>query len=278
MTMPATPLSSPPADARLAPLLTSYGNVVGLACGDCPGDCCVSPTLTAPEFVHMMRQALLRFGESQLLALLSAPTREHLAYPGNHHCRFQDSSSGRCINYEGRGLACRLHGHEVLRQFHIPDMEYCARLPAPDRPFPKEEVEGMIDAIQQVRESFGCDYSAPYFLTALNLECWLDLYFHLELTRERPTLAPLGEMLRREVLLPQPAILRDWTTLRGKLNAIDRLTELLDAGDALAIEAQLLSLLNDYPSVGSLFLAEGNEMLKFVQERIADLLEEQGAS
>lgn len=248
----------------------AYASVPGIDCSGCVGDCCVSPTLTAPEFVRMMHYAHQHFGE-KLAEILAQPSREHLLFADNAFCRFQ-LSNGMCGNYEGRALACRLHGHEAMREFASAGTEFCMKKPGGNHAMQSAKVESAIENIREALSLAGISYSTPYFLLSLNLECWLDFAYHPEWVANRPSLESTREYLDRYLDLPilSPAPLH--TTLSGKLNAIDRLFEVIENGTSDEFSHIIHELLNDYPSCGSYYLEEAKALEQMNMQNPDDLL------
>lgn len=240
----------------------AYASVPSLDCAGCVGDCCVSPTMTAPEFVRMMHFAKENFGE-QLANILSKPSREHLLYADNAFCRFQ-AANGMCANYQGRALACRLHGHEAMRNFASAGTEFCVKSPAGNHAMQAEQVEEAIEAIREALELSGITYSTPYFLLSLNLECWLDFAYHPEWSSNRPSLFPLRKYLDEHLELPALFPIPTHTTLLGKLNCIDKLFAAIESGESELFLQLVHELENDFPSCGSYFIEEAKAMEQMV--------------
>jgi Fe-S-cluster containining protein len=254
-----------PNKAFYAKLQQTYESLPSLDCGNCSGDCCVSPTMTAPEFVLMMQAACQLFTEQEFIAWLKKPVLEHLNYPGNHHCRFQDTDSGRCKVYPGRAMACRLFGHEALRHFENADMEFCAKEPGNRFALSKDHLENIFETIQTIHHNCDLYYGEPYFLMSLHLDAWIDFYYAPNLVTNRPSLASLRHFLDTELHLP-PINHSGHTTLPGKLKTIDLLFHYINHGDKTQCLETLESLLNDFPSVGSYYHDEAKQILQMLQK------------
>lgn len=248
----------------------AYASVPGLNCADCVGDCCVSPTMTAPEFVRMMHYAQIHFGD-KLAGILSQPSREHLLYADNAFCRFQ-AQGGMCANYEGRALACRLHGHEAMRNFAAAGTEFCARSPAGNHAMPPQQVEHAIESIREVLALADIPYTSPYFLLSLNLECWLDFAYHAEWCDGRPSLLPTRTYLDRYLELPPLSPAPQHTTLHGKLKAIDKLFAAIESGDAEEFATHIRELQTDFPSCGSYYLEEAKALEEMAFQQTCESL------
>jgi len=240
---------------------SAYQAVPSIDCSGCSGDCCVSPTMTAPEFVRMMHWARITFGLERLIQILESPGREHLIYADNSFCRFQDQS-GLCTSYQGRALACRLHGHEAMRSFASAGTEFCNKNPAGNHAMTPDQVEPLVENIRETLDLAGISYSPPYFLLSLNLECWLDFIYHPELSQNRPTLGPTWSYLNGFVDLPILQQTPTHTTLRGKLNAIDHLFSAIESENGDTVNRILQELKDDYPSCASYYQEEAVAMMQ----------------
>ncbi|HSQ41066.1 MAG TPA: YkgJ family cysteine cluster protein [Fibrobacteraceae bacterium] len=254
-------------ESRIEELISqAYAGVPSLDCQGCPGDCCVSPTMTAPEFVRMMHWARQHFTETRLIEILRSPSREHLEFADNVFCRFQ-GNNGLCTNYEGRALACRLHGHEAMRAFATSDSEFCHRNPPGNTAMLSEQVEPLLENIRQTLVLAGISYEPPYFLLSLNLESWIDLAYHSEWAEHRPTLAPTSQYLSSWLELPPMRFRPCHTTLEGKLKAIDRLFDAIETGIFPSVGEILREIREDFPSCGSYYLEESKAMDQMFREQ-----------
>ncbi len=245
-----------------------YKSLPSLECGECWGECCVSPTMTAPEFVLMMRTAQEQFTPTAFENFLKQPAREHRWWEGNHYCRFQNQQSGRCEVYLGRALACRLHGHEALRSYENPDMVFCDKNPDPHKNLDEPQLEKHLEIMRRILDALPLRYEAPWFISSMNLDCWLDFYFTQSLSEGRIELEALWQFLHQELAI-EGIVLTPTTTLKGKLNTIEKFWLTVQEESWEQSKALLHSLENDFPSTGSYFLEEIRFLNEWVSERIA---------
>lgn len=236
-----------------------YALVTSLDCNGCPGDCCVSPTMTAPEFVYFMRNAVESLSNHELDEILCADIRFHANYKGNTYCRFQ-LVAGPCNNYRGRALACRLFGHEVLREYSIPDMEFCTRNPPGNTTLKSPVVDQMLQRIREILSVEKLNYEAPFFLQSLNLESWLDFYFQPEIALKHPALQNLRNYLDRNLQIAKPQNMPEHTQIAQKLAQIERLHEMIAAEEAETVLDILENLLHDFPTCGSYYIDEAKQI------------------
>lgn len=242
------------------PLKESYESLPGLQCGDCWGECCVSPTMTAVEFVYMMLGLQETRTHEEISIFLGDQVREHLFYAGNAHCRFQHLENGRCQNYEHRAMACRLHGHEALRAYQTDDLEFCDKKPDHEKNLKKEGLDQRLQLIRDYNEKLQIPYSEPWYFCSLNLESWLDFYYTPRLSENRPELLHIYQLLRDNLQLPEIVGRIQLTTLEGQLNTIETLYMAIEKGEgSLALDC-LNSLIEHYPSTGSYYLDEARQM------------------
>jgi len=215
--------------------------------------------MTAPEFVRMMHWAHVNYGEEKLTKILQAPSREHFHFADNAFCRFQ-GETGLCTSYQGRAMACRLHGHEAMRAFASSGTEFCDRGPAGNHALTAEQVDPLVENIRQAIALTGITYAPPYFLLSLNLECWLDFVYHPEWSVHRPTLHSTLQFLQAHIILPVLNPIPTHTTLAGKLNTIDRLFRAIEASEHELAYSLLQELQHDYPSCASYYVEEALAM------------------
>lgn len=246
--------------AQFEALSQAYNTLPGLQCGECWGECCVSPTMTAIEFIYMMHGAMETLTHQRLLAFLTEPVKEHLFYQGNAHCRFQDMENGRCQNYDHRALACRLHGHEALRVYQTEEMEFCDKKPDHKQDLKKSGLDERLELIRLYNDQLNIPYSEPWYLCSFNLEGWLDFYYNPSLSEQRADLASLYETLHKELTLPEITNRMQLTTLGGLFNVIETLYMAIEQGDGNLALKCLNSILNDFPSTGSYYLEEAEQM------------------
>src|SRR3990172_6474656 len=97
-----------------------YAEVPGVPCTGC-GHCCVTPTVTLVEFVHLMKHVISQFNPEEVARLLTQKMKPHERFEGNYQCKFL-SPLGKCTVHPGRPLACRLHGLPVLEELDIPGL------------------------------------------------------------------------------------------------------------------------------------------------------------
>ena len=256
-------------------LVSLYDSVPSLNCGSCWGECCVTPTMTAVEFIHMMRDAKSIFTQEELFFFICQPMVEHNIYQGNSHCRFQNMESGRCQVYKGRAMACRLHGHEALRLYETDDLVFCDKQPDIHRNLKDKGFEEILSGIRDTCMATGFVYDAPYYLLSMNLECWLDFYFIPGISQGRPQLESNLRFIQTHLELEKPEGYYSHTTLEGKINTIDRFFTVLSIQDADPNTAFKLvkSLLNDFPTAGSYFLQEASQFEKLLREKYPDYRE-----
>jgi Fe-S-cluster containining protein len=247
-------------DKFFKPLQKSYETLPGLQCGDCWGECCVSPTLTAVEFIYMMLGLCETQSSIQVAAFLENQVKEHLFYSGNAHCRFQDLESGRCQNYEHRAMACRLHGHEALRAYQTEDLEFCNKKPDHHKNLNTEGLDDRLQLIRDYNQELNIPYEEPWYFCSLNLESWLDFFYTSRLSEQRPVLRQIFNFLYNHLDLPSMEGRYQLTTLEGQLNTIETLYMAIEQGEGVLALDCLDSILNDFPSTGSYYLDEGHQM------------------
>jgi Fe-S-cluster containining protein len=245
-----------------------YDSLPSLDCTGCWGECCVSPTMTAPEFILMMNTLLKMYPQEKVKEYLMAPSREHKFWEGNHYCRFQNEENGRCEVYPGRALACRLHGHEALRAFEDPDMVFCDKNPDKTQALKQDHLNGHLSTMRDVLDSLPIKYEAPWFLASMNLDCWLDFYFEKNISDGRLELEALHDFILKRLELPAVSF-KLTTTLKGKINHIEKAYYFIQEEKFDQALKCFIELESDFPSTGSYFLEEAKQCQNWMKDRIA---------
>lgn len=253
------------AEFNKAALDKLYANVPGLDCGTCSGHCCVSPTMTAPEFVMLILQMLKMYSSAECVEWLRKPSVEHDMYPGNNYCRMQNRSSGRCEVYPGRALACRLHGHEALRAHASDEQEFCNLKPGNRYALKADKFELMLGNVRDINAAYDLTYEAPYFFLSHHLDAWIDFWLHPEYVANRPQLEPYRRFLDTYLTSPSDSSkIPVHTTLEGQLRTIDRLFTAIEQGDGQKAWELVQSLEHDFPSTASYYLEESRSIAKML--------------
>ncbi len=239
-------------------------DVPGLDCTGCWGECCVSPTMTYSEFVVMMNNFTNQQSETtQKKRLLQTPT-EHKQWHGTHYCIFQNQESGRCENYQGRALACRLHGHDAMKAFENPNYVFCDKAPDKMQSLSVGALEEILNFMRISIEESPLPYHEPWFFSSLNLDSWLDFYYLPQISEGRTELMHLYNDMHSNIKLPD----LKWkarTTLSGKLNAVESVYQSLQANQPSRALSLLASLQEEYPSVGSYFIDEAEMLRSYIK-------------
>jgi len=242
-----------------------YSDVPGLDCGTCAGHCCVSPTMTAPEFVMLILQMQEMYTPEECLEWIQKPAIEHDMYPGNNYCRMQNRTTGRCEVYPGRALACRLHGHEALRLHASDEQEFCNLKPGNRHALKEDKFELMLGDVRDINAAFDLTYESPYFFLSHHLDAWIDFWLHPEYAAQRPQLQPYRKFLDTFLIIPEDAKnIPVHTTLEGQLRTIDKLFVAIEDGDAQQAWNLLQSLEHDFPSTASYYLEESRSIAKML--------------
>jgi len=239
-----------------------YAKIPDVRCSTC-GECCVSPHMTLVEFCHMM--AYLTDRPDILVQTLSRAVPYHPAYPGYLTCRFQTVEK-LCSIHPNRALACRLHGHPVLKKVGLKYQVHCQKIKAaPDRDFTPEEVYALMDRITDLNQGYYSYYAPPYWISGLNTESWLTILFT---DIPQPPFRLLKKIMLRELGLQNLSHCFTQTVLLSeKLALIDQFQSQL-AGGALDYLCPLLKRIqNDFPDTGAYYYYEAEMYLNELQKK-----------
>ncbi|MBN1258099.1 MAG: YkgJ family cysteine cluster protein [Planctomycetes bacterium] len=249
-----------------------YQNLPPVPCISC-GLCCVSPHVTLLEFVYLLDGLLNSWPAEKLIALVAMPATLEKRYPGNLKCPCQEEK-GLCGIYQHRPLMCRLEGLPVLDRMGIRKKQIC--------PYITEEemkVEVLPEDIDRwVAETFGLStkyyniYAEPYWLSALNLECWLAVALDPKIL-QGPVLN-IRKMVQNSFDLDFLAVnYEDTTQFSEKLDAIDLFFEQAEKQrNPREAIGTILHILNDFPATGSYYLEEGKRYLSLMHKVLQDNL------
>jgi len=235
-----------------------YAQLPDVSCHQC-GSCCVSPTCTLAEFLYFFKDVATIFSEDEIRSFLTAPVSINTDHEGNLDCLFLKDK--KCRHHAGRSGACRLFGIPSLEQFGVEDLVVCKYTLTVTGKSDTAFIKSWLDNLMQLNLKLYPVFSAPYFLTGLNLESWLDMYF--DETLEDPILVQIQKMMHQSFDIQKfRTIFRQRTGISEKLEKIKVLHDIMEFGDPEALRTLLLSILNDYPLTGTYYQREGKEILE----------------
>jgi hypothetical protein len=247
-----------------AQLENLYKELPDVQCQGC-GLCCVSPSCTLVEFLYAMNGAKKILSGDDLKAFLTQKPEIHPEYEGNLRCIFLKNS--RCLIHAARSGACRLFGVPSLLQMGIADMVECRNNIKASGNASAEFIRAWIDRLVDLNRNIFPIAEEPFFLTGLNIESWLDIYFDATHTLEfLKNLRPI--MLEYLDLNELTSIWKDRTHIRDKMEKIDAFTSFIHIGAGNTLKGVLLSIRDDYPFTGTYFLAEADKYLKRIDEEM----------
>lgn len=241
-----------------------YAELPEVKCQAC-GTCCVSPTVTLLEFVYLMDDLCRSGGEDLLASFLNKPTEFHARHDGNLVCRLL-GPEGKCLAHSHRTMACRLHGLPVINELGIRNLENCEKVEPRLQPqIPVDRLRAWLGRLTTLSENIQEKYEEPYWLTGLNLECWLAVVYD--------PLMDMGPFRRaKEILQSRFPMLREFgfkneTRLREKVDKISMLFEFFSVGVSEDVLEILDSIMNDYPQTGTYYLKEAEDYKKVLEKR-----------
>ncbi|MBD3419227.1 MAG: hypothetical protein GF398_03825 [Chitinivibrionales bacterium] len=235
-----------------------YRRLPEVACTGC-GSCCVSPTCTLIEFNYLISCAGESLAEQQLQKFIFSPPHIHPRHDGNLRCALL--SGTQCTLHPGRTGSCRLFGVPTLKHFNVKDLVECEHdirtISGDDSP---DFIRNWIRELFELNNQLYAFDTQPYYISGLNLECWLDIYFDDSLYDD--TFADIRKAMHASFDLTR--FKSDYfprTNFKEKVDKISIFTALLDSGDVGALTTVLQSIKNDYPLTGTWFLKEADVYL-----------------
>ncbi len=229
-----------------------YRSLPGLPClAGCTG-CCVSPTMTLSEFIHMIGFVFEKFSQHEIEKYFDLPMEPHPKFEGNFYCRFQ-SSEGLCVVHSHRALACRMHGLPVIDQLGVNNMENCTImekqfLPNVSRSTAGEWLSLLVETNKEILTEYGENF---YHLIGLNVECWLDILFVDDLAND--LLVSLQNVLRGSFENFRTINYQKKTEIIEKINTISLLEMVIQTGEKESVLSLLNKIESEYASTGGYF-------------------------
>jgi Fe-S-cluster containining protein len=231
-----------------------YARIPEIECQAC-GRCCISPHVTLVELCYMLSAFCER--PQELARVIQREVPAHPDFHGQLACRFQ-SRNGACSIYAHRATPCRLHGHKGLLAAGDQYGTQCHRVRYPNGTLAIDSIHTLLDRLAAVNGPLydNAYYTAPYWLSALNLECWLTLLF----TRPRQALfAHLRRVVLRELGLGdrlQEMAFPQQVPLGPMLDRIDAFHQDLAEGRMAHLPRHLDELCGDDPRLGTYYRFE----------------------
>lgn len=227
-----------------------YDKIPQIHCRAC-GECCVSPHMTLIEFCYLITSLLNE--PQQLASIIGQTVTEHPAFPGQLKCRFQ-LPDNLCAVHPHRPLACRLHGHAVLKEtgpeYHV----HCHKAGPAESNLAKNDVYGFLDQLADLNRGYYSYYSPPYWIASLHTEMWLTI-----LTTELPrhVFRLLRKLMLREfATVEMQADFAQAVPLDRKLGLIDRFQATLPHGNRQELSALLDRIQHEFPETGAYYYFE----------------------
>lgn len=247
-----------------------YDELPEAPCVAC-GLCCVSPHMTFLEFAHLLQGMLTNWPPQRLHDLVHAAPGPEKRYPGNYVCRVQ-GEKGLCELYPWRSLMCRLEGFPVLDRMGIREVQICPYITDEqvETRLTPAQVDAWVQRLYALDAPWNRAVDEPYWLTGLNLECWLAVALDEKIT-QLPVRALRNHLRAHFDLDPFAASYVDTTRLADKLELIDRFfQEAHEFRRPRRAVALLNRILGDFPRTGTHFQAEGRQYLELMRAIVRD--------
>ncbi len=243
-----------------------YDKVPEVGCRAC-GRCCVSPHVTLVEFCYMFKS----FCDNNpgKIQILTDIIPIHEKFEGNLYCRFQESD-GKCGVYTHRPLVCRFHGHPVLSdlgfKYHVP----CPDSLEPENILSKDDINTLLEHLSKLNQRFYLHYTHPYWLSALNIECWLTILFG---QWQRAYFRSLKDLMVGEFgesILELAHLYRQNVRLKEKLDLIDAGLTGFQLGRKEDAHVVFKKIQNGFPETGAYYYFEAEMFLFALKGKMAN--------
>ncbi|MBW2621978.1 MAG: YkgJ family cysteine cluster protein [Deltaproteobacteria bacterium] len=243
-----------------------YSRIPDVGCHAC-GRCCVSPHVTLVEFCHAFKFFLDNNPQKNQIITQIIPIHERFA--GNLNCRFQESS-GLCGVYSHRPMACRFHGHPAMEKLGFHYHVYCPNALQPEGNLSKDEITAHLDYLSNLNQRFYLHYTLPYWLSGLNIECWLTILFN---NWRQAYFQSLKELMVREFgesVLDLAPLYRQNVRLKEKLDLIEQGQTEFQHGRKESARAIFSKIRNDFPETGTYYYFETEMYLLALEGKMAN--------
>ena len=251
-----------------------YAALPEIPCNGC-GLCCVTPEMTLVEFAYLATHMVRTWTPERCIAFLQAPMEKEPRYPGNFICRGQNEKN-LCEPYAARPLICRIEGAPVLDRMGIRTFRNCPYITEEDMPEVLEpyHVDALLQAAFNLSSHFYGVYEEPYWLCALNLECWFAVALDPKITQ--PQVLAIRRLIRESVpmdfLVPH---YRDKTELAKKLTLIELFFDEAEHRRPKQALRAIKRVLHDFPKTGAYYQNEAQKYTVLMQKIIRNQKEKE---
>ncbi len=238
-----------------------YGRVPEVSCRAC-GRCCISPHISVIEFCYAL--VPLRENQAELERVVSLVVADHPDFPGQRTCRFQ-TADNLCSVHSHRPLACRLHGHPVLKEMGQEYDVHCNKTESLGRQLTPRDVYTLLDAVNDLNRRCYDHYAEPYWVNGFTPEVWLTIAVT---PSPRPLFAKLREIIGEACPLDVlSASFTQTVALEEKLTLIEEFHRRVASGRTESIGELLNRIQNDFPDTGTYYYFEAEMYRKELQKR-----------
>ncbi len=253
----------------LARLEGVYAGLPQVPCNGC-GICCVTPHMTLVEFAFLLRGVIDNLGGDAAALLAAGEMRPSGKYPGNFLCALQDEQA-RCAAHAWRPLACRLEGLPVLDRMGFREQKICPHIC--DSDMDAQVTQTMVE--EWTRDVFALNrpfyrlLEEPYWVDALNLECWLAVLLDPDVTqpfflRMRKQLAGVIDV---KVFAGHYA---DRTGFARKLTLIDRFFAANEERKPEQALKCIRRIVHEFPRTGTHFREQGGKYFRLMKQLVRE--------
>ena len=247
-----------------ADLTALYNNVPAVPCTGC-GYCCVSPTMTVVEFAFLLDHIFAHLAMDEIASLLTRPMEPAAHMKGNTLCPLQKEDK-HCRFYGVRCLSCRIEGIPALEGMGIREERICPHITEDQvqTEVTAESVDTWIQEVFRLSQPVHEVSVEPYFLNAVNLECWWAIALDRAITQ--PFFTRIREALWAEWDLAelQPHYV-DHTRLALKLSLIDTFFAESEAHSPQKALKAIRRVIHEFPQTGTYYQHEGQEYFKLMK-------------
>lgn len=239
-----------------------YAKCPEVPCVKC-GRCCSSPHLSFAEFAYFLEKTLANVEQEKIIQMVTAPVIPSSLLEGHVDCPALENNL--CIVDGGKGISCRYIGIPELSTGYGLDEPLCKNITADDmsEQVTVEKMEEALDTIALLNANIYSYLSEPYFLDALNIQCWFAVCLDKDITQN--LFVQLRELLRGRFDLDfLDEHYKNTTQLKEKLDMVDLFFELNEQQKAQEALACMEQIRDGFPNTGAYYVSQSRIYIDFM--------------
>ncbi len=241
------------------------------ACPDLPcikcGICCSSPHLSFVEFCYFLDYALRAVSQEKLIEIVSKEPEPSKRLNGHIECPLLEDKL--CVIHGGRGISCRYIGVPELSAGYGLNEPLCPHITHENMgvKVTVDEIENALDVLAGYNAEIYEYLSEPYYLDALNLQCWFAVCLDKNITQ--PLFVKLRGIIREKFDLDflEPYY-KNTTRIKEKLDLVDRFFEFNEQQKPQEARFCMEQVRDNFPNTGAYYNTQSHIYIEFMNSLI----------